>query len=66
MFILIGSYYIDKSGITQANGINAALAATDVDANGRSLATEMILPPQMSCGASPGAHAAHAAHVHGG
>jgi hypothetical protein len=64
MFILIGSYYIDKSNITQANGISAAFAATDVDANGRSLSTDVILPPQMSCGASPGAHAAHAGHVH--
>jgi hypothetical protein len=63
MFILIGSYYIDKSHIVQANGINAALAATDVDASGRSLSTEVILPPQMSCGTTPGAHAAH---VHGG
>ena len=64
MFILIGSNYIDKSAITQANGINAALVATDVDASGRSLSTAMILPPQMSCSASPGAHAAHAAHAH--
>jgi hypothetical protein len=62
MFILIGSYYIDKSGITQSNGISAALTASDVDASGRSLATEIIAPPQMSCGTAPGAHAAHMGH----
>jgi len=62
MFILIGSYYIDKSSVMQSNGISAALTATDVDASGRSLATEIIAPPQMSCGASPGAHAAHMGH----
>jgi hypothetical protein len=63
MFILIGSYYVDKSNIIQPNGISAALAATDVDASGRSLSTEIVLPPQMSCGASPGAHAGHVGHA---
>ena len=63
MFILIGSYYLDKSSIVGANGISAALAATDVDASGRSLSTEIAVPPQMSCGTSPGAHAGHGGHA---
>ncbi|HZR80643.1 MAG TPA: hypothetical protein VFD92_06070 [Candidatus Binatia bacterium] len=66
MFILIGSYYMDKSNVMQSSGISAAFAATDVDAKGRSLSTDVIVPPQMNCGASAGAHAGHAAHASGG
>jgi hypothetical protein len=62
MFILIGSYYVDKSNITQANGIRAALAASDVDSSGRSLSTEIAVPAQMSCGTSHEGHGDHAGH----
>ncbi len=57
MFILIGAYYIDPT-------VNvAARAAHAVDAHGRSLSTEVILPPQVSCGASHADHSAHIAHA---
>jgi len=59
MFILIGSFYIDKSGITQSSGISAALSDSDVDSTGRSLATDIIAPPLTSCSSSSGAHAGH-------
>jgi hypothetical protein len=59
MFILIGSYYLDPTVAGQA-GSSPALA---VDAKGRSLSTEVVLPPQMSCAASH-SHAAHVAMLH--
>ena len=52
MFILIGNYYL-------AGGSPGA--ASRFDAAGRSLATDVILPPQMGCSAS---HASHARMMH--
>ena len=57
MFILIGSYYVDPSVGAAGNGGGAA-----VDASGRSLSTQVALPPAVTCSAAPGGHANHAAH----
>jgi hypothetical protein len=56
MFILIGSYYVDPTVAAQAGGGSAAL---QLDASGRSMSTEVALPPQLGCGSS---HAGHAGH----
>ena len=59
MFILIGSYYIDPTVAGPGAGAAAGLAT---DASGRSLSSEVVVPPQIGCTASHAAHAAHAAH----
>ena len=62
MFILIGNYYVDPSAAQAVSGA-AAFRAFNVDASGRSLSTDLILPPQMGCGASHSAHTMHAMHA---
>jgi hypothetical protein len=62
MFILIGSYYVDTRALALANaGGAAALAVPAFDANGRSISTELALPPQVGCGTSHASHTNHSA-----
>jgi hypothetical protein len=59
MFILIGSYYIPSPATAPGSNWTAEAA----DARGRSLSTEVALPPQIGCGSSHAGHgAAHAGH----
>ena len=53
MFILIGSYYV-------APPVTTAGTAALLDGNGRSMSTELALPPQIGCSSSHAGHAGHA------
>ena len=60
MFILIGAYYLDPTVAPTAD----STLASRFDARGRSLSTDVILPPQVSCSSSSHAdHAMHMAHM---
>jgi len=64
MFILIGSYYIDTTGLAAGNaGGAAAQMLPALDARGKSTSTELALPPQLGCGMSHSMHAMHASHA---
>jgi hypothetical protein len=58
MFILIGSYYLAPSIVAQ----DGSWVAEGVDATGRSLSTEVVLPPQIGCSSSHAGHAGHMPH----
>jgi hypothetical protein len=60
MFILIGSYYLAPPTVA-ATGTGSA-AALAVDTAGRSLSSEVVLPPQLGCSSSHAGHAMHASH----
>jgi hypothetical protein len=53
MFILIGSYFLPPAG-----GVTSAVAGQPA----RSLVTETILPPAVTCSSSESGHAGHAGH----
>ena len=59
MFILIGSYYLDPTVAAQGGQISPALRSNAV---GRSMSTEVAVPPMLGCASSHASHAAHAAH----
>jgi hypothetical protein len=59
MFILTGAYYIDQNHATA----DSPFATANVDATGRSLSTEVVVPPQIGCSSSHAGHAAHTAHT---
>jgi len=60
MFILFGTYYVDRSGgASSADGVARAQAVSGFDALGRSTWSEAALPGHMGCSAT--GHMAHGA-----
>ncbi len=75
MFILFGTYYIDRTGGASADGVAQAQATSGFDALGRSTWSEPAFPGHMGCSATghmahgtlqvdgvSDAHAGHAGH----
>jgi hypothetical protein len=60
MFILIGSYYLNSTAAASGTG---SAAAVELDTAGRSLSSEVTVPPQMGCSSSHAGHAMHASHA---
>ncbi len=62
MFILIGSYYVEPAAGTAA-ALPSGRATTAAAAAGRSMLTDVVLPPQVACSASQAGHARYAGHA---